>query len=88
MTFLTGPNVPMSNALSQLSRGNRTEPFGEYEGMSHYKRSAVEEALAQLAGLMSRFLGILETMVKQPDPNEEDDFMKGWGDDELDDLGP
>ena len=87
MPFLTGPNVPTIVAMAQLARGHRNEPFGPFEGMRKRgmkgSTSAVEAALMQLAGLMSRFMGIIEILAKKPKKREldddEDDFMNGWG---------
>lgn len=76
MAFLTGPNVPLSIAMAQMVRSNRAEPYGLHEDEHG---SAVEAALCQLAGLMHRFLGILEILAAKPKPVEKDDFMRGWG---------
>lgn len=79
MAFLTGPNTPLSLAMSQLSRSNRDEPFGAFEGIGP-ARSPMENALMQLCGLMNRFMGIMEMMMAQPMRHEDDDdFMRGWG---------
>lgn len=78
MAFLTGPNVPLSVAMSQLARTNRDEPFGAFESMAG-PSSPVEAALCQLAGLISRFMGIVESLVAAPPTPPEDDFMQGWG---------
>jgi hypothetical protein len=75
------PTLDSAAAMSQIARSQMTDPFGLQETVSPYPRSAVESALAQLAGLMSRFLGVLERMVATPEPPEEDDFGRGWGDD-------
>lgn len=77
MAFLPGPNVPLSVAMAQLSRSYRAEPFGPMEGMDG-SQSPLEAALRQLCGLMNRFMGIIESMVQQP-AQQEDDFMRGWG---------
>lgn len=76
MAFLVGPAAPLSSAMAQMARSANAEPFGLQEGG---RGGAVEAALAQLAGLMHRFMGILETLIANPPPDEEDDFMKGWG---------
>lgn len=86
MAFLTGPNVPLSVAMAQLARSNRAEPFGPFEGTGG-PTGAVEAALCQLAGLMSRFMGIIETLIAKPQPEPEDDFMRGWGKDDLEEEG-
>lgn len=82
MAFLAGPSVPLSMAMAQLSRDNRAEPFGPFEGLTG-ARSPVEAALMQLCGLMNRFMGIIESMVAAAPPAAEDDFMQGWGKDDL-----
>jgi len=78
MPYLTGSHVPMSAAMAQLARSHRDEPFGPYEGVES-SRGMVETALRQLVGLMNRFMGIIEMLAKKPEPEEKDDFMKGWG---------
>lgn len=79
MAFLTGPHVSLSTAMSQLARSHRADPFGAFEAVGP-QRSAVENALMQLCGLMNRFMGIMESMLAQPAFHEDDDdFMRGWG---------
>jgi hypothetical protein len=76
VAFLAGPAVPLESALQQMARSQRAEPFGLELSST---LSPVESALAQLAGLMHRFMGILESLIQNQDPPMEDDFMKGWG---------
>lgn len=77
MAFLAGPAVPLNSALSQLARSAQAEPFGLET--SPTGMSPVQMALMQLASLLHRFMGILETIAAQPPPPTEDDFMRGWG---------
>lgn len=80
MAFLAGPSVPLSSALSQLARSNRAEPFGAFEGMGPSTSDPIAAALCQLAGLMNRFMTIIETLQAQRHAEpDEDDFMRGWG---------
>lgn len=79
MAFLTGPSVPLSVAMSQLARSNRAEPFGAFEGVAPGPSNPIEAALCQLAGLMNRFMSIIETLVARQPEQPEDDFMRGWG---------
>jgi hypothetical protein len=86
MAILAGPASPIQNALVQLTRSQRLEPFGVDEGMSRSSLTPVEMAILQIVKMMNRLMGIVEVMVKPP-VQEEDDFMQGWGkepgDDEL-----
>lgn len=79
MAFLAGPSVPLSSAMAQLVRSNRAEPFGPYEGMGPVSETPLQAALCQLLGLMNRVMGIIETLAQRPEPEYEDDFMRGWG---------
>jgi len=79
MAILAGPAAPLQSALVQLSRSSRWEPFGLDEGVSNTTRTAVEAAIVQLVSTMNRLVGVLEFLVHPPQPEPEDDFMRGWG---------
>lgn len=79
MAFLTGPSVPLSVAMSQLSRSQRAEPFGVWEGMDPAPSTPLQAALCQLVGLMHKFMGIIVSLQHAEKPEPEDDFMRGWG---------
>jgi hypothetical protein len=80
VAFLTGPNVPLSSAMSQLARSAQAEPFGPWEGTGG-PTDPIQAALCQLAGLMTRFMGIIESLIRMREnqPEQKDDFMQGWG---------
>jgi len=82
--------TPLGTAVSQLSRNGKWDPIGLPKKRRKTYRSALELALAQISGLMGRFMGVVETLAHGPSssPEPEENYMKGWGDDELDDLGP
>lgn len=80
MAFLTGPHAPIQSALVQLSRSERDEPFGVFEGVMGGGLTPIECAILQLVGTMNRLMGLIETVVKpKPIIEYEDDFMRGWG---------
>jgi hypothetical protein len=86
MPFHVGPAAPTSTIISQLVRGYRAEPFGHLEGMSfgsEERLDSISAAVYQLLGLMNRLTGILEVLTYGPPTEPEDDFMKGWGEDDL-----
>ena len=86
MAFLAGPASPLSSALTQLTRSAGAEPFGL--DVHPVGLTPIQQALAQLAQLLHRFMGLVELSLRQEPPEPPpDDFMQGWGPDDLEAEG-
>lgn len=81
MAFLAGPAVPFQTALVQLTRSQRAEPFGVWEGMGRgsLSLSPADAAIIEIVKLLNRLMGIIELKLTGPRQPPEDDFMRGWG---------